>query len=58
MALDWIANLFQSEQTRGLSGGQAAALALDESNPYYNFRLRRHTCDGDLVADPSLLWYT
>jgi hypothetical protein len=58
MALDWIANLFQSEQTRGLSGGQAAALALDESNPYYNFRLRRHTCDGDLVADPSLIWYT
>jgi hypothetical protein len=53
---DWISNLFQSEQTRGLSGGAAATVALDESNPFYNYRLRRHVVEGDLVADPALLW--
>jgi hypothetical protein len=55
---DWVSNLFQSEQTRGLSGGTAPAVALDNANPYYNYRLRRHRTDGDLVAQPSLLWHT
>lgn len=55
---DWVSNLFQSEQTRGLSGGAAPAVALDNANPYYNYRLRRHRTDGDLITDPSLLWYT
>ncbi len=50
--------LFSSEQTRGLSGDSAATVALDDANPYYNYRLRRHKAEGDLVADPSLLWYT
>lgn len=58
MALDWISNLFQSEQTRGLSGDAAGSVALDDSNPYYNYRLRRHKAEGDLVATPELLWYT
>ncbi len=58
MAFDWIAGLFQSEQTRGLSGDSASAVALDDSNPYYNYRLRRHKAEGDIVADPGLLWYT
>ncbi|MEZ4321233.1 MAG: hypothetical protein R3F61_27405 [Myxococcota bacterium] len=58
MAFDWIAGLFQSEQTRGLSGDSASAVALDDSNPYYNYRLRRHKAEGDVVADPGLLWYT
>jgi hypothetical protein len=58
MAFDWIAGLFQSEQTRGLSGDSASAVALDDSNPYYNYRLRRHKAEGDIVADPALLWYT
>jgi hypothetical protein len=60
MAFEWVAGLFQSDnqQTRGLSGDQAHSVALDDSNPYYNFRLRRHKAEGDLVADPGLLWYT
>ncbi|MFT4624583.1 MAG: hypothetical protein ACI8PZ_003242, partial [Myxococcota bacterium] len=59
MALgDWISGLFQSEQTRGLSGGSAPSVALDDANPYYNYRLRRHKAEGDIVSDPSLLWYT
>jgi len=58
MAFDWIAGLFQSEQTRGLSGDSASAVALDDSNPYYNYRLRRHKAEGDFVEDPGLLWYT
>ncbi|MBT3220595.1 MAG: hypothetical protein HN348_16030, partial [Proteobacteria bacterium] len=57
MALDWISN--RSEQTRGLSGGAlSAAVALDESNPYYNYRLRRHSAQGDVVEEPGLLWFT
>ncbi len=55
---DWIANIFQSDQTRGLSGGAAGLVALDDSNPYYNYRLRRHSADGDLVSEPGLIWYT
>ncbi len=59
MALgDWVSGLFQSEQTRGLSGGSAPSVALDDKNPYYNFRLLRHRADGDLIQDPALLWYT
>jgi hypothetical protein len=59
MALgDWISGLFQSEQARGLSGGSAPSIALDDDNPYYNYRLRRHRAEGDLIADPPLLWYT
>jgi hypothetical protein len=55
---DWVSNLYQSEQTRGLSGGARPAVALDDANPYYNYKLRRHRTFGDLVADPALLWYT
>src|SRR6188508_2667126 len=60
MAFEWVAGLFQSDnqQTRGLSGDSAHTVALDESNPYYNYRLRRHKAEGDLIADPGLLWYT
>jgi hypothetical protein len=50
--------LFASEQTRGLSGDTASTVALDDSNPYYNYRLRRHKAEGDVIADPALLWYT
>ncbi|TVQ93636.1 MAG: hypothetical protein EA397_04125, partial [Deltaproteobacteria bacterium] len=55
---DWVSNLYQSEQTRGLSGGASPAVALDDANPYYNYKLRRHRTVGDLVVDPTLLWYT
>ena len=53
---DWISNLFQTGQTRGLSGGLSAAVTLDETNPFYNYRLQRHAVSGDLVGDPSVLW--
>lgn len=55
---DWVSNLYQSEQTRGLSGGASPAVTLDDANPYYNYKLRRHRTVGDLVADPTLMWYT
>jgi len=60
MAFEWVAGLFQgdNQQTRGLSGDNAHSVALDDSNPYYNYRLRRHRAEGDIVADPGLLWYT
>ena len=49
---DWIANLFQSEQTRGLSGGLSAAVTVDESNPFYNYRLQRHQVQGIWFPNP------
>ena len=58
MAFEWVAGLFQSEQTRGLSGDSASTVALDDANPYYNYRLRRHLAEGDIVQEPGLLWYT
>lgn len=66
MAFEWVAGLFQSDnqQARGLSGGSGtnsgggSGIPLDDSNPYYNYRLRRHKAEGDLIADPGLLWYT
>ncbi len=60
MAFEWVAGLFQgdNQQTRGLSGDNAQSVALDDSNPYYNYRLRRHKAEGDIVQDPGLLWYT
>lgn len=53
---DWISNLFQSEQTRGLSGGLSASITLDESNPFYNYRLRRHQVAGDIIGAPLSIW--
>jgi hypothetical protein len=60
MAFEWVAGLFQSDnqQTRGLSGDHAHSVALDDANPYYNYRLRHHKAEGDLIADPGLLWFT
>jgi len=55
---DFVDNLHQSEPTRGLSGGVGGSVAIDEANPYYNYRLRRHRAEGDIVEDPGLLWYT
>ena len=58
MAFEWVAGLFQSEQTRGLSGDSAHTVALDDANPYYNYRLRRHKAEGDIIENHGLLWYT
>lgn len=58
-AFDWINKMFQgTEQMRGLSGGVGSAVALDDANSFYNFRLRRHYTDFDVVADPHRLWFT
>jgi hypothetical protein len=58
-ALDWINPLFQGgEQTRGLSGAEASTVALDQANSFYNFRLRRHYSDHDLVEQPRRIWFT
>ena len=53
MAFEWVAGLFQSDnrEMRGLSGDHAHSVALDHANPYYNFRLRHHKAEGDLIAD-------
>ena len=53
---DWVYGLFQSERTRGLSGPMRPALALDANNPFYNFRLWRHACEGSFLDAPNLLW--
>ncbi len=55
---DWTIGLFQSDATRGLSGGGAPSVGLDADNPAYNYRLRRHSvpADIDLVADPGAMW--
>ena len=53
---DWVYGLFQSERTRGLSGPMRPALALDANNPFYNFRLWRHACNGSFLDNPNLLW--
>lgn len=59
MAFDWLSKLLQgSEQTRGLSGESASAVAFDGSNSFYNFRLRRHYTDYDMVEEPRRLWRT
>ncbi len=58
-AFDWINRLFQGgEQTRGLSGAEASAVALDDANSFYNFRLRRHYTDDDMTGRPDRLWFT
>lgn len=55
----WINRLFQGgEQTRGLSGAEASSVALDDSNSFYNFRLRRHYSDDDMIRIPLRLWFT
>jgi hypothetical protein len=58
-AFDWVNRLFQGgEQTRGLSGALGGAVALDDANSFYNFRLRRHYTDADLGVEPERLWHT
>ena len=58
-AFDWLNKLFQgSETTRGLSGAVASAIALDDANSFYNYRLRRHYTDADIAEEPHRLWFT
>ena len=52
-----LSNIMQADQqARGLSGGKGAGLVLDESNPYYNYRLKRFSGANNLLKNPSLLW--
>jgi len=58
-AFDWLNQIFQgSEKMRGLSGGVGSAVALDDANSFYNFRLRRHYTDEEIVDEPHRLWFT
>lgn len=58
-AFDYLTQLFQgSEKMRGLSGGVGSAVALDDANSFYNFRLRRHYTDEEITDEPHRLWFT
>lgn len=58
-AMNWLNQIFQgSEKMRGLSGGVGSAVALDDANSFYNFRLRRHYTDDEIVDEPHRLWFT
>jgi hypothetical protein len=58
-AFDWVNRLFQGgEQTRGLSGSTHGAVALDDANSFYNYRLRRHYTDADIGLTPQRVWHT
>ncbi len=57
--MEWRNNLFQgSDKLRGLSGGVGSAVALDDRNSFYNFRLRRHYTDEEIASAPERVWFT
>ena len=53
---DWIARLFSTGPTAGLSGELEDVLPLEDDDTFFHPRLRRHCTDEDFVVDPSLLW--
>ena len=55
---DFIARLFSSGGTLGLSGEASSVFQPGPENAVYKDLLRRHRADQDLVADPSLVWAT
>lgn len=55
---DIISRIFSTGRTQGLSGTAEAVLDPDPASAFYASRLRKHHTDGDLVADPGLLWST
>ena len=55
---DIISRIFSTGRTQGLSGSAEAVLDPDPASGFYASRLRKHRTDGDLVADPNLLWTT
>ncbi len=50
---DWISRLFTSGNAQGLSGESAG---LEPDAAWFDGRLQRHCADGDLIADPTLIW--
>jgi hypothetical protein len=55
---DIISRIFSTGRTQGLSGSAEAVLDPDPASGFYASRLRKHRTEGDLVADPNLLWTT
>ena len=54
-SLDWDSNQ-GSGKLRGLSGGSARWVHLDDANSFFNFRLRQHYTDDEIADDPTRLW--
>ncbi len=53
---DWIARLFSTGPTAGLSGELEDVLPLEDDDTFFHPRLRRHCTDEDFVTDPAVLW--
>ncbi len=55
---DLFARMLSAGGSRGLSRDADLVLAPDPMLAFYNESLRGHAAEGDLVADPALLWDT
>lgn len=55
---DFISRIFSSGRTQGLSGGAEVLVDADPASAFYLSRLRKHSAESDLVADPLHLWNT
>lgn len=55
---DFIARLFSTGGTMGLSGEASSVFQAGLESAAYKDQLRRHRAEQDLVTDPSLLWAT
>jgi hypothetical protein len=53
---DLFAKLFSGSGPKGLSGEADSVLPGDPDLAFFNEGLRRFAVDGDLVADPELIW--
>jgi hypothetical protein len=53
---DLFAKLFSGSGPKGLSGEADSVLPGDPDLAFFNEGLRRFKVDGDLVADPELIW--
>ena len=54
----WLAGLFSSAPTRGLSGDDRKLDAAGVPGTFFHARLHRHESEGDFVENPALLWST
>jgi hypothetical protein len=55
---DLLARILSAGGTRGLSRDAELVLAPQSVLAFFNESLRRHVVEGDVVADPGLLWDT
>lgn len=54
----WFSRVFSGDSTRGLSGDVDRVNLNEGGGSFYSSKLRLHTSDQDLVADPARLWDT